>query len=101
MQFNNMQDLVTFYTLQTEGLCTLLTIPCPKAGPYLKDFSHAKDKWEISRKAVTLDKKLGEGEFGAVYQGWWNGFTPVCVGVSLSCPLSVSPSVSLLSHSFV
>ncbi len=37
------------------------------------------DKWEIDRSAVKFSKKLGAGNFGEVWQGLWNGTTPVAI----------------------
>jgi fyn-related kinase len=37
------------------------------------------DKWEIDRTAVKFSKKLGAGNFGEVWQGLWNGTTPVAI----------------------
>ena len=37
------------------------------------------DKWEIDRSSIQLVKKLGEGQFGEVFQGTWNGHTKVAV----------------------
>lgn len=41
--------------------------------------SHAAE-WEISPDELTLAAVLGEGEFGMVYKGKWNG-TPVAIKV--------------------
>ena len=37
-------------------------------------------EWEISPDELTLAAVLGEGEFGMVYKGKWNG-TPVAIKV--------------------
>ena len=37
------------------------------------------DKWEIERSALKFTKKLGAGNFGEVWQGLWNGTTPVAI----------------------
>ena len=48
--------------------------------PQTVGLSHAlADEWEIDRSSVTLMKKLGEGQFGSVYEGLWNGTTRVAV----------------------
>eukprot|EP01134_Creolimax_fragrantissima_P003670 CFRG3670T1 len=78
--FPTLKLLVESYHEKQEGLCTKLTVACPKAGPTLTDFSHAtRDMWEISRDTIGLSEKLGEGEFGSVYKGTWNNTTVVAV----------------------
>ncbi len=53
-----------------EGLPRLLGEPCPREKPFLWDLSpELKDHWEVDRQAVTLDKKLGQGQFGEVWTG--------------------------------
>ncbi|XP_066283625.1 uncharacterized protein [Branchiostoma lanceolatum] len=44
--------------------------PCPKPKPQIKDF---KGRWEVSRERIKLGKKLGQGQFGDVVEGFWNG----------------------------
>ncbi|KNC74523.1 TK/SFK-SRC protein kinase [Sphaeroforma arctica JP610] len=78
--FLSLRDLIHSYHDHQEGLCAVLTVPCPKAGPTLTDFSHAtRDMWEIKRETIGLSEKLGEGEFGTVWKGTWNNNTHVAV----------------------
>jgi fyn-related kinase len=37
------------------------------------------DKWEIDKSAVKFVKKLAAGNSGEVWQGIWNGTTPVAI----------------------
>ena len=37
------------------------------------------DKWEIPRNMIQLKKKLGNGNFGEVYEGLWNKHYRVAV----------------------
>lgn len=39
----------------------------------------AQDKWERPRSEFVLGKKLGEGYFGQVWEGLWQGSVPVAV----------------------
>lgn len=36
-------------------------------------------QWEIPRESLRLEKKLGSGQFGDVWKGFWNNTTPVAV----------------------
>ena len=38
-----------------------------------------EDKWEIPRHQIELGKKLGEGNFGEVYEAMYNGIRKVAV----------------------
>ena len=40
---------------------------------------NTKDEWEIERTSIKLEKRLGAGQFGEVWEGIWNGTTPVAV----------------------
>ncbi|CAN8200420.1 unnamed protein product [Coccothraustes coccothraustes] len=76
-QFSTVQQLVQHYIEYNDGLCHLLTHPCPAVKP--QTLGLAKDAWEIARESVTLDRKLGMGCFGDVWMGTWNGTTKVAV----------------------
>jgi len=52
------------------GLCHVLTVACPKPQPELWDLSSTmRDQWEIEREELTMDTKLGSGNFGEVWLG--------------------------------
>ncbi|XP_017591746.1 PREDICTED: tyrosine-protein kinase Fgr isoform X2 [Corvus brachyrhynchos] len=76
-QFSTVQQLVQHYIEYNDGLCHLLTHPCPAVKP--QTLGLAKDAWEIARESITLNKKLGMGCFGDVWMGTWNGTTKVAV----------------------
>lgn len=76
-QFDTVRELVQHYTEFNDGLCQLLTKPCNNQRPQTLGLS--KDAWEISRHSISLDKKLGQGCFGDVWMGTWNGTTKVAV----------------------
>ncbi|XP_038651023.1 tyrosine-protein kinase Fgr isoform X2 [Scyliorhinus canicula] len=76
-QFETVPQLVHHYTDHTDGLCQVLTKACPGETP--QTLGLGKDAWEIDRQSLTLDKKLGQGCFGDVFMGTWNGTTKVAV----------------------
>uniref|UniRef100_A0A4W5LLI5 Tyrosine-protein kinase n=1 Tax=Hucho hucho TaxID=62062 RepID=A0A4W5LLI5_9TELE len=76
-QFNNIQQLVTHYHKHADGLCHCLTEVCPVLKPQTQGL--ARDAWEIPRDSLCLDLKLGQGCFGEVWMGTWNGTTRVAV----------------------
>nr|XP_023666015.1 tyrosine-protein kinase Fyn [Paramormyrops kingsleyae] len=79
-QFESLQQLVQHYSERAAGLCCRLVVPCHKGMPRLADLSvKTKDVWEIPRESLQLIKRLGNGQFGEVWMGTWNGTTKVAV----------------------
>uniref|UniRef100_H2ZN82 non-specific protein-tyrosine kinase n=1 Tax=Ciona savignyi TaxID=51511 RepID=H2ZN82_CIOSA len=79
--FLTLVDLVSHYCNDADGLCYALKQACKKLEiPQTAGLSRElADKWEIDRTSVELKKKLGEGQFGEVYEGMWNRTTKVAV----------------------
>ncbi|XP_035285277.1 tyrosine-protein kinase Fgr isoform X1 [Anguilla anguilla] len=79
-QFDTVPQLVEHYTERAAGLCCRLIGSCRRGMPKLADLSvKTKDVWEIPRESLQLIKKLGNGQFGEVWMGMWNGTTKVAV----------------------
>ncbi|XP_035014668.1 proto-oncogene tyrosine-protein kinase Src isoform X4 [Hippoglossus stenolepis] len=76
-QFSNLQQLVNHYRKHADGLCHSLSDICPVLKPQTQGL--AKDAWEIPRDSLHLDLKLGQGCFGEVWMGTWNGTTRVAI----------------------
>uniref|UniRef100_A0AAY4BWY4 Tyrosine-protein kinase n=1 Tax=Denticeps clupeoides TaxID=299321 RepID=A0AAY4BWY4_9TELE len=76
-QFTSLQQLVMHYRKHADGLCHVLTDICPTLKPQTQGL--AKDAWEIPRESLRLDVKLGQGCFGEVWMGTWNGTTRVAI----------------------
>ncbi|XP_026864102.2 proto-oncogene tyrosine-protein kinase Src isoform X1 [Electrophorus electricus] len=76
-QFINLQQLVGHYRKHADGLCHSLTEVCPVLKPQTQGL--ARDAWEIPRESLRLDVKLGQGCFGEVWMGTWNGTTRVAI----------------------
>ncbi|XP_049610424.1 proto-oncogene tyrosine-protein kinase Src isoform X1 [Syngnathus scovelli] len=76
-QFSTLQQLVNHYRKHADGLCHSLTDICPVLKPQTQGLS--KDAWEIPRESLRLDLKLGQGCFGEVWMGTWNGTTRVAI----------------------
>ncbi|XP_061074849.1 proto-oncogene tyrosine-protein kinase Src-like isoform X1 [Conger conger] len=76
-QFNSLQHLVSHYRKHADGLCHSLTEICPVLKPQTQGLS--RDAWEIPRESLRLDLKLGQGCFGEVWMGMWNGTTQVAI----------------------
>uniref|UniRef100_A0A9J7XIU2 Tyrosine-protein kinase n=2 Tax=Cyprinus carpio TaxID=7962 RepID=A0A9J7XIU2_CYPCA len=74
--FNTLQDLVSHYKKQSDGLCQSLTNPCLSPKP---EKPWEKDAWEIPRESLKLDKRLGAGQFGEVWMATYNKHTKVAV----------------------
>ncbi|KAJ3611594.1 hypothetical protein NHX12_021609 [Muraenolepis orangiensis] len=76
-QFHTLQKLVTHYTEHADGLCHRLTAVCPTVKPQTQGL--ARDAWEIPRDSLRLELRLGQGCFGDVWMGTWNGTTKVAI----------------------
>ncbi|KAM6981062.1 proto-oncogene tyrosine-protein kinase Src-like isoform 2-T3 [Aplochiton taeniatus] len=76
-QFSSLQQLVFHYRKHSDGLCHALTEVCPVSKPQTQGL--ARDAWEIPRESLRLDLKLGQGCFGEVWMGTWNGTTRVAI----------------------
>ncbi|XP_023696952.2 tyrosine-protein kinase HCK [Paramormyrops kingsleyae] len=74
--FNNLQELVSHYKKQADGLCHTLSVPCINSKPQQP---WQKDAWEIPRESLKMDKKLGAGQFGEVWMATYNKHTKVAV----------------------
>ena len=78
--FSTLTELVQHYSKDADGLCCQLTSACRGEKPTTSGLSYnTKDAWEIDRKSLTLQRKLGQGQFGEVWAGVWNGTTHVAV----------------------
>jgi len=70
--FNNLTELVKHYKEDADGLCTALDEPLLREG----EAAYSVDKkafeqagWTIKREDITLQEKIGKGEFGDVRLG--------------------------------
>lgn len=79
--FRNLKDLVKHYSQDADGLCVELRKPCVQIEePTPRGLSYnTRDTWEIDKKSLTFIRELGHGQFGQVYEGLWNGTTPVAI----------------------
>ncbi|KAK6471956.1 proto-oncogene tyrosine-protein kinase Src-like isoform X2 [Huso huso] len=89
-QFSNLQQLVTYYHKHADGLCHCLTEVCPTLKPQTQGL--ARDAWEIPRESLRLELKLGQGCFGEVWMGTWNGTTLVAIKTLKTGTMSPRPS---------
>ncbi|XP_061418424.1 tyrosine-protein kinase SRK2-like [Lethenteron reissneri] len=79
--FQNLIELVQYYKSNSDGLCMALQKACVVIEvPNTMGLSYnTVDKWEIPRASIQLQKRLGAGMFGEVWQGLWNNSTLVAV----------------------
>ncbi|KAL7389146.1 hypothetical protein ABVT39_027093 [Epinephelus coioides] len=74
--FPSLQELVKYYTRTADGLCQRLYAPC-KAKPPEQPW--AQDEWEIPRATLKMVKKLGAGQFGEVWMGYYKNTQKVAI----------------------
>lgn len=87
--FSSLQELVAYYSESANGLCHVLTKPCPKAKPCL--WPSKKD--EIDRDDLQFVRELGGGNFGKVFYGTYRG--QVEVAIKMLKPGTMSPQAFL------
>ncbi|XP_075057314.1 tyrosine-protein kinase Blk [Mixophyes fleayi] len=75
LTFSSLQELVKHYSKRADGLCRKLENPCPA----LVRNKWETDVWEIPRESVRLVNKLGAGQFGEVWMGYYNGDFKVAI----------------------
>ena len=81
-------DDLQCYARDADGLqlCTQLTTPCPMRIP--------NDDWEISRRSIMLNHKLGHGRFSEVWEGTWNGIISIAVKMRKPGSMAVADFLS-------
>ena len=79
ISFDTIIDLITHYQQQADGLCGNLIQPCALSEK--PQTPNRKTNWEIDRGQIRRYKKLVEGEVSEVWEGVWNGTTPVAVKI--------------------
>uniref|UniRef100_A0A7M4E251 Tyrosine-protein kinase n=1 Tax=Crocodylus porosus TaxID=8502 RepID=A0A7M4E251_CROPO len=73
--FSSLPQLIHYYS-KGDGLCQKLTVPCASLIPQRP---WAQDEWEIPRESLKLVKKLGAGQFGEVWMGYYKSNVKVAV----------------------
>ncbi|NXV21018.1 BLK kinase, partial [Cepphus grylle] len=76
MTFSSLPELIHHYSQKGDGLCQRLTVPCISVVPQRP---WAQDEWEIPRESLKLVKKLGSGQFGEVWMGYYKNNIKVAV----------------------
>uniref|UniRef100_A0A8V0Z0R8 Tyrosine-protein kinase n=1 Tax=Gallus gallus TaxID=9031 RepID=A0A8V0Z0R8_CHICK len=74
--FSSLHELVEYYSSSSDGLCTRLGKPCRTQKPQKPWW---QDEWEVPRESLKLVEKLGAGQFGEVWMGFYNGHTKVAI----------------------
>ncbi|XP_046511668.1 tyrosine-protein kinase Blk isoform X1 [Equus quagga] len=74
--FPTLQALVQHYSKKGDGLCQRLTQPSVSLAP---QNPWAQDEWEIPRQSLKLVRKLGSGQFGEVWMGYYKNNVKVAI----------------------
>jgi len=68
--FSNLSELVAHYSAKLDGLSVQLSAPCIKIPPITEGLTHSfMCSYEVDRSQFELVKKIGQGQFGDVWQG--------------------------------
>ncbi|KAG9282841.1 tyrosine-protein kinase Lck [Astyanax mexicanus] len=76
LTFPSLQELVQYYSRSADGLCQRLGSPCKNAAPQRP---WAQDEWEIPRETLKMVKRLGAGQFGEVWMGYYKNNQKVAI----------------------
>ena len=73
-KFKTLGELVHHHSLHADGLVCTLLYPAPKKErpPAVFSLSPTQpDEWEVDRSEIVMRNKLGGGQYGDVYEGYW------------------------------
>ncbi|KAK6488702.1 tyrosine-protein kinase Blk-like isoform X1 [Huso huso] len=76
ISFPSLKQLVQHYSKESDGLCQRLTLPCKAPVPLTP---WGQDEWEIPRETLKMVKKLGAGQFGEVWMGYYKNNQKVAI----------------------
>ncbi|XP_071373051.1 megakaryocyte-associated tyrosine-protein kinase isoform X2 [Centroberyx affinis] len=71
--FYNLIDMIEFYSKSKGSIATTLLKPKEKEGTKSAELELSKTGWLLDIRKLTLGENIGEGEFGAVYEGEYMG----------------------------
>ncbi|CAB60296.2 Tyrosine-protein kinase abl-1 [Caenorhabditis elegans] len=74
VKFRTLGELVHHHSVHADGLICLLMYPASKKDKGRGLFSlspNAPDEWELDRSEIIMHNKLGGGQYGDVYEGYW------------------------------
>ncbi|KAM3876099.1 megakaryocyte-associated tyrosine-protein kinase [Diretmus argenteus] len=71
--FYNLIDMIEFYSKSKGSIATTLLKPKEKQGTKSAELELSKTGWLLDIRRLTLGENIGEGEFGAVYEGEYMG----------------------------
>ncbi|KAJ1357460.1 hypothetical protein KIN20_015617 [Parelaphostrongylus tenuis] len=73
-KFKTLGELIHHHSVQADGLICNLMFPAPKKDcpPCVFSLSPTQpDEWEVERTEIVMHNKLGGGQYGDVYEGYW------------------------------
>ncbi|XP_016058437.1 PREDICTED: tyrosine-protein kinase Srms [Miniopterus natalensis] len=82
--FPSLEELLTYYKANWKLIQNPLLQPCVSQKP------PEQDEWERPRSEFALQRKLGEGYFGEVWEGLWLSSVPVAIKVIKSADMKLA-----------
>ncbi|VDM57145.1 unnamed protein product [Angiostrongylus costaricensis] len=73
-KFKTLGELIHHHSVQADGLICSLMFPAPKKDcpPCVFSLGPTQpDEWEVERTEIVMRNKLGGGQYGDVYEGYW------------------------------
>eukprot|EP00042_Codosiga_hollandica_P058925 m.895756 g.895756 ORF g.895756 m.895756 type:complete len:756 (-) comp60001_c0_seq1:180-2447(-) len=73
--FQSIPELMDHHSKKADGLIFPLKFPVPKKPREVSLSKEVDEQWELPRGDITLGAKLGAGQYGEVYEGFWSKFS--------------------------
>lgn len=94
LKFHSIQNLVSHYKRDVDGLAQQLTDPCIHLSQSVTTSLSGRDKWEIDRKTLQFKIRHWTNDYCEMWSGLWNNSTPVTIKTLKPASMEVSDFVA-------